>query len=183
MDPDQFRKIRIEINRLNQDIKINVEKGNEIPAIEQLAQASALLEELRAKAAGEIQARSVKNLGSKLKFASILIEKINISQKTSKRSVSSEKITWDEKRLSRLSGTFLRKLLDNMGSDTKSQVYFSAIGKGIKPSYQIDFGNDKIFAFSGSTHKKLKKRFSQNPDSSSPPFSFSKITTILAGKS
>ena len=178
MDPDQFREIRLKINRLNEDISMSAENKNEVVAIEKLAQATALIEKLVAEADGKIQTRSVKNLENKLKFASTLVEKIKISKTASKRPVPLEKIIWDEERLSHLSNTFLTKLLDNMRTNTNSQVCFSTIGKGIKPSYQIDFGNGEIFAFSGSNHKKLKKNLPKNSERISPPFSFLKIKDI-----
>lgn len=178
MDPDQFREIRLKINRLDEDISMSVEKKNEAAAIEKLAQASTLLEKLEAETAGEIQTRSVKNLESKLESASILIGKIKISKTVSKKFVSLEKIVWDEERLSHLSNTFLTRLLDNMKANTNSQVCFSTTGKGIKPSYQIDFENGEIFAFSGSNHKKLKRKLPENPEKTSPLFSFSKIKNI-----
>lgn len=181
MDPDKFREIRLKINRLSEDINISAEKKDEATAIEKLAEASALLENLGTEADGEIQNRSVKNLGNKLKFASTIIEKI--SKTASRKSVSLEKIVWDDERLSQLSSTFLTKLLDNMKVNANSQVCFSTTGKGIKPSYQVDFGNGEVFAFSGSNHKKLKKRLPKNPDKTSSLFPFSKIKNISDDKS
>lgn len=179
MDPDQFREIRLEINKLNEDIKISAEKKNQMAAFETLDKASTLLETLNEKAEGEIQSRSVKNLKIKLKYASALIEKIKT---TPKKSASIETISWDEERLAKLSGSFLAKLFDNMDSDTESQVCLSTTGKGVKPSYQIDFGNGNISAFSGSNHKKLKRKLPKTPGRTSPPFSFSNIKTILDNK-
>lgn len=182
MDPDQFREIRIRINKLDEDINKSAEKKNEADAIEKLAQASTLLEKLGAEAAGEIQLRSTKNLESKLKSATTLIEKLKTSKTASKKSVSLEKIIWDDERLSHLSNAFLTKLLGNMSVNTNSQVCFSTTGKGIKPSYQIDFGNGEIFAFSGSNHKKLKKRLPKNQDKISSAFSLSEIKNISDNK-
>lgn len=183
MDPDQFRKTRLEINSLIEDVKIDAENKKDEKASEKFAQASTLLEKLGEEAAGEIQLRSVKNIANKLKFSSDLIEKMKISKAVSKKTVTGEKIIWDKERLSCLSETFLVKLLDNMRSNTKSHVCMSPLGKGIKPSYQIDFRNGKISAFSGSNHKKLKRLISKDPLKTSPLFSFAEIKAILEGKS
>ena len=179
MDPDQFRETRLKINGLNEAIRISAENKDKKTADTKFTQATDLLEELGTQAEGEIQQRSVQNLKNKLKFSSGLIEKIKTAKKTSSASGAFEKIIWDEERLSHLSGPFLSKLFENMGTNPDAQVCLSTSGKGIKPSYQVEFGNGETIAFSGSTHKKLKRKLSRDPDKTSPPFSVSTIREIL----
>lgn len=182
MDPDQFREIRLKINRINEDININLEK-NDVPAAKKnLNHADTLLEDLAGKADGKIQLRSVKNLGYKLKSSSTLIDKVKPAKTTSKKSGPSEKIIWDEDKLSLLSANYLKKLVDNMKSNMESMVSFSTTGKGLTPSYQIDFGKDGVSSFSGSRHLPLKRNLPQNQDRISKPFPFSTIQTILNNK-
>lgn len=181
MDPDQFREIRLEINRLNDDVKMSVENNDVDIFNKQLNKARVLLEKLVINADGEIQVRSTKNLENKLNFTSTLIDKIK-PQKDGSRKFSSEKIIWDEDRLSLLSNKFLNKLLDNMRSDTKSNVCFSTTGKGVKPSYQIGFETGETSAYSGSSHNQLKRKLSSRPGKTSQPFPYAKIKSILDGK-
>ena len=185
VEPDQFRKTRIKINELNEDIKTLADKNDADSSKAKLSQAHSLLETLDQEAEGEIQNRSVKNLKSKLKFAAIAVGKIKPGKSTagkSKKSGPTESIVWDNDRLARLSDSYLTRLMANAGENTDSQIYISATGKGVKPSYQIDFGSGKVFAFSGSTHKQLKRKLPGGPDKISKPFSLPTIQSILDGK-
>ena len=185
MDPDNFRRIRLKINDLNEDIKLYSEKNDAESSKNKLSQAQSLIEELKQEAEGEIQERSVKNLENKLKFSLILIDKIKPAKKPTKKSTKSapvERIDWDTERLSLLSNNFLSKLLSNMEVNTASKVCMSTTGKGVKPSYQIDFGNGDVSAFSGSNHKQLKRKLPNSPDRISQPFSFSEIKSIFDSK-
>lgn len=179
MNPDKFREARIKINELWKSIAILAGENNAEEAKKEFSRAGVLIDKLTPKAEGEIQERSVKNLGIRLKTISVLIDKIKAPKKKAAPLVL---IDWNEERLSSLPANYLSKVLANMGIGEDSQVCFSAIGKGIKSSYQIDFGNGESSAFSGSSHKPLKKNLPTGTKKVSEPFSFSIIKSMFDKK-
>ena len=66
-----------------------------------------------------------------------------------------------------------------MGDNENTKVFFSTAGKGVRPSYQIEFGNDEITAFSGSGHNPLKKTYEPHSNKISQPFSHDLIHSII----
>ena len=184
MDPDNFRKRRIEIKRLCEEIAILSEENDADSSNKKITLARSLLEELADQADGEIQKRSVENLGTKIKVSSLLIDKIKPAGRSKKttKTVSSADIDWDQDRLRFLSVNFLLKLIENMGSDAESRVCLSTKGKGVKPSYQIDFGKGRLVNFSGSAHKPLKGKLSGSQTAISKPFTLTEIRSILEEK-
>ncbi len=184
MDPNKFREARVEIGQVCAHIAELVTNKDGEAAKSDFEKVNQLLDVLTPEAEGEIQERSVKNLGLKIKAASIAIEKMKPAKKPRKARVLSpeELIDWTEDRLATLSDNYLGKVFANIGSDESNIVYFSATGKGVRPSYQIDFGNKEITAFSGSGHKPLKRVLPGGPERISPPFSRSTIEAILNRK-
>ena len=91
-------------------------------------------------------------------------------------------IVWDEERLGQLPEAFLKKVFQNMGNDADATVCFGTTGKGIRPSYQVVFGDKKGTAFSGSGHNPLKKPLSKASKKISQPFSHGVIDSILLKK-
>lgn len=186
MNPDEFRKIRLEINKLCDEVEILSEKHDADACNKKIDRAGVCVETLTEQAEGEIQERSVKNLKYRIKYATLLTSKIKIkpgkAAGASKISHSTPSIVWDENRLSSLSDNYLMKLLDNMASHEHSNVCFSTTGKGVKPSYQIDFGENQISAYSGSSHKKLKRNLPNGVNKISKPFSLQTIQSIIKGK-
>ena len=185
MDPDQFRKARIKINQLCETIRTLADENNAELSKKKLVQSSALLEDLIPQAEGEIQKRSVKNLGIRINGVSALIDKIKIPKKKAARSKNAapeQIIDWNEAHLSSLSENYLSKVLTNMETGSDSQVCFSTTGKGIRASYQVAFGDGKSSAFSGSSHKPLKKKLSNSAQKISQPFSLEYIKSIVKQK-
>ncbi|MCF6247908.1 MAG: hypothetical protein L3J69_11160 [Desulfobacula sp.] len=184
MEPNKFREARIEIGQVCEHIAVLVANKEGEEAKSDFEKANQLLDTLTPKAEGEIQERSVKNLGLKIKAASMAIEKMKPAKKPRRaRTLSPEEIIdWTQERLATLSDNYLGKVFANLGSDEGNIVYFSATGKGVRPSYQIDFGNKKITAFSGSGHKPLKRKLPGGTERISPPFSRSTIEAILNRK-
>jgi len=143
------------------------------------------LDILKPQAEGEIQKRSVKNLSVKINALLTYIDKLKPKSKAAgKRGKKGPEtlIVWDDERVGQLATVFLKKVYTNMGKDADSIVYFSTTGKGIRPSYQVNFSNDDSITFSGSGHSPLKKSLSSGAKKISPPFSYEKIEAILIGK-
>ncbi|MFH2092965.1 MAG: hypothetical protein ABIJ31_11435 [Pseudomonadota bacterium] len=178
MDPDQFREIRVKISQLCDNIITLAENNDAQTSKNKLSQANVLLDGLTPQAEGEIQQRSVKNLGLKCNALSAMIDKIKVTKKAAPDS----NIDWNEAYLSSLPGNYLSKVFANMGSDKTCRVCFSTAGSGIKASYQIDFGDGKCPAFSGSSHKELKRTLLQSSQKVSQPFSLSTIESIINKK-
>lgn len=181
MDPDKFRQSRQAISQMYDDINVLIDDKNLEASTQGYEIMFSKLEKLTPQAEGEIQERSVKNLSLKLDALSTNIAKIKPIKKT-RASASSEPINWDEKQVGQLSSLFLKKITENMAQDTKATLYFSATGKGIRPSYQIKFSNDKIKAFSGSSHNPLKKLMPSDDNAISQGFSYDTIQSILQKK-
>lgn len=182
MDPDKFRKTRIQINQLCEEIRILSDKNDAEASLKKLNQAGLLLEELAPQVEGEIQKRSVKNLGMKMNAASSMIDKIKTNKKSGRSENAAGLIKWDEARLSELSPDYLSKALVNIGPKKDCKIRFSTTGKGVRPSYQIDFENGESSAFSGSTHKPLKRLVPKGSQKISQPFPVSVIKSILSKK-
>lgn len=178
MDPDQFREVRVKISQLYDNVMILAEENDAQASKDKLSQAIVLLDGLTPQAEGDIQERSVKNLGMKYNALSGLIDKIKVT----KKAVPESYIDWNEEHLLSLSGNYLSKVIANMGSDKISQVCFNTKGNGIRASYQIDFGNGKCPAFSGSSHKQLKRTLLDSGQKISQPFSLSDLESIIKKK-
>lgn len=182
MDPNQFREARLEINRLFNEIEQCIEKKAAQPSKEIHEKASDLLDELSPQAEGEIQERSVKNLGMKMNMLQGQIKKLKPKKSSAARTSSEPIEPWDEDRVSQLSESYLDKVLGNMGDDLKAGVCFRMTGKGVRPSYQIEYSDDNKKAFSGSGHKGLKRALPDDPNTISQLFSRQVLESIVKGK-
>jgi len=183
MDPNQFREARVRINELCNNIAVLADKKDIETSKETYEKATQLLESLTPQAEGEIQERSVKNLGLKIKVADMLIGKIKpLRKKKPRKTVPKVYIDWTMERLESLSSNYLAKVFANMGTNADTKVYFSATGKGVRPSYQVEASDQDDIAFSGSGHKPLKRKLPSGEKDLSPPFSRSVIESILERK-
>jgi len=185
MEPDKFRKSRQAINRLCKDIDLLIEQKELESSTEGYEEVSSKLDILRPQAEGEIQKRSVKNLGIKIKGLSTHIAKLKPKKKPARTAGESKPkvfIEWDKERLGQLSKSFLEKVFNNMVDDKNANVCFGTTGKGIRPSYQIEFGNHETTAFTGSGHRPQEKSLSTGSKNKSRPFSQEEIGSILHGK-
>jgi len=182
MEPDKFRESRQAINRLCKKIDLLIEQKELEASTEGHTEVCSRLDILKPQAKGEIQKRSVKNLGIKIKGLSNLIAKLKPKKKPAVKRAPKIAIIWDEERLKQLSPIFLKKVFKNMEDDTKARVCFGTTGKGIRPSYQIEFANQETKAFTGSGHKPKTKSFSPGTQNISQPFSHEVIDSILHGK-
>ena len=183
MEPNQFRETRLRINQLCNDIVLYVDKKDAESSKDAFDKANQLLEALTPEAEGEIQERSVKNLELKIKVASTLMAKMKpVKSKKARQTTPKVYIDWTNDRLETLSGNYLAKVFANMAAGTETRVYFSATGKGVRPSYQVEFSDEKTIAFSGSGHKPLKRNLPAGDRQISPPFSRSVIESILERK-
>jgi len=181
MEPDKFRESRQEINRMCRNVHALIDKKALEESKEGYEKLHERLDTLKPQAEGEIQKRSVKNLGLKLKNLSTLIRKLKPKTGTSRKAGISG-IVWDEKRLAELATPFLEKMSRNMGTDEGATVRLGTTGKGIRPNYQIQFSDKSITAFSGSSHKPSQKPDAGKAKNISPPFSRTVIQNILADK-
>jgi hypothetical protein len=184
MDPDQFRKNRIKIKTLCENIEILATEKDAETSKKQLGQAESLLDDLAPQVEGEIQERSVKNLGMRLNAASMLVDKIKQPKKAGKprKTTPVNLIKWDEERLAQLPENYLSKVYDHMKSLDATRIYFSTTGKGIKASYKIESDNGSTSDFSGASHKPLKRKLPASGPKISSPFPFSIIQTIVQKK-
>ncbi|THB79391.1 MAG: hypothetical protein D3926_10870 [Desulfobacteraceae bacterium] len=180
MDPDKFRESRIEINGLLDHIFVAIEKKAYDDSKSTYEKACSLLEDLSPQAEGEIQERSVKNLAMKVEGLLSRIEKIKPKKKqnTGAGYAAASSIEWDESRVAHLSINYLQKVFTNMGDDG-DKVFFSTSGKGIRPSYQIEFKNHDLAAFNGAAHSPLKKTFPPESDLISQPFTQGFIRSVI----
>ncbi|MCK5837114.1 MAG: hypothetical protein KAH09_07600 [Desulfobacula sp.] len=185
MEPNKFRESRQAINRLCENIIVLIEQNALEASKEGHQEVSSQLDLLRPHAEGEIQKRSVKNLGMKINGLLTRIGKLKPKKKPAKKdgkSGAKTGITWNEERVGQLSTVFLQKLFTNMGDDTNAKVCFGTTGKGIRPNYQIEFSNQEITVFTGSGHKPLDKPLSAGTKKISQPFPQDLIGSILRGK-
>ncbi len=182
MEPDKFRESRQAINRLCKGIDLLIEQKELEASKEGWEKVSSRLDILKPQAEGEIQKRSVKNLGIKIRGLSTLIAKLKPKKKPAVKREPKIFIVWDEDRLKKLSPVFLGKVFKNMGDDKNARVCFGTTGKGIRPSYQIEFSSKETKAFTGSGHKPQTKSFSPGTKNISQPFSHEVIDSILKGK-
>ncbi len=181
MEPNKFRNSRVAINQRCDEIRNLIDEKDRENALIMHKKASSMLDRLTPKAEGEIQERSVKNLSFKLRALSTLIEKIKPKKKP-RSTVKLDPIIWNEKRLEELSAGYLAKVVSNMGEDKEAVVCFSTGGKGIRPSYQVEFINQDVVAYSGSGHTPLKRTYEAGSTKMSEYFAHSMIDTIFRGK-
>jgi len=182
MEPDKFRESRQAINRFCKGIELLIEQKDLESSKESFQEVISKLDILTPQAEGEIQERSVKNLSIKMKGLSALIAKLKPKKKPAKKKEPKIFIVWDEERLGGLSPVFLKKVFQNMRDDKDAMVRFGTTGKGIRPSYQIEFASKEITAFTGSGHKPQTKSLSPGTNKISQPFSHGVINSILNGK-
>ncbi len=185
MEPNKFRESRTEINRVIENLSSFIDK-KELDASKACHQeVSTLIDALRPKAEGEIQQRSVRNLNMRVNALSTRIAKLKPKKERAGKKRgrgSNNPIVWDEEKIGMLSPGFLTKVSNNMGKDTESTVCFSATGKGVRPSYQVEFSDKATTAFSGSGHSPLKKQLPTGMKAISQPFSYKVIDSILKKK-
>lgn len=181
MEPSKFRESRLSINRLCEQMDQLIESKAVDESRACFDQAFGELDELKPKASGDIQKRSVKNLAMKLKGMEGRISKLKTKGTTSSGSGSRVKnnIEWDIDRVAQLSDAFLEKVLENMAGDSGSKVLFGTTGKGIRPNYQVEFKDGRMVSFTGSGHKPKAGPQSQGAKNLSEPFSFQDIGAIL----
>lgn len=183
MEPNKFRESRQAINRVYENILTLIDNKDLEASTEKHQEIKGQLDLLKPQAEGEIQERSVKNLGLKIRALTPYIAKLKPKKKAAdrrKKGIKTE-ITWDEERVGQLSEVFLGKVFSNMGNDTNARVCFGTTGKGIRPSYHIEFGNQEATTFSGSGHKPVKKSLSTAAKKASQSFSYQVIDSILKG--
>jgi hypothetical protein len=181
MEPDRFRESRQAINRLCENLATLIEQNAVEASRECCKQAQEKLDRLIPEADDEVQLRSVKNLGLKIKHLLSQINKLKIKKIPVSGIVKNDTIPveWDEDRIKQLSPAFLKKVSANMGNDSKASVCFDTAGKGVRPSYQIRFGNQETTTFSGSAHKPKEKSLSGGSNKISRPFSAMAINSAL----
>lgn len=181
MEPDRFRESRQAINRLCDNLNVLIEQNAVEASRECCREAQTLLDRLIPQADDEVQQRSVKNLGMKIKHLLALIDKIKVKKSPAsgigKNAVIP--VEWDEDRIKLLSPAYLKKVSANMGNDPKAYVCFDMTGKGVKPSYQIRFGNQETATFSGSYHTLRGKPLAGGSHKISRPFTCTAIDSAL----
>lgn len=185
MDPNQFRESRQAINRLCDNIDQLIEAKSMEDSKECLEEVHVKLDTLRPHAEGEIQLRSVKNLGMKLNGLAFRISKLKPKKTPArKRGPATPKIViqWDEERVEQLSLPFLKKVYANMGGDADAKVFFGTTGKGIRPNYRVEFTDDRVLGFTGSGHKPQETPPASGAKNLSDPFSYEVICEILQKK-
>lgn len=184
MEPDRFRESRQAINRLCENMNGFIEESDVEASRQCWEKAREQLDILIPQADDEIQERSVKNLGLKIKYLLSLIDKIKV-KKGSAASIEKNQVVpveWNEDRIKQFSPAFLKKLSANMGNDSKACVCFDTTGKGIRPSYEIRFGNNETATYSGSSHKLREKPLSGGSRKLSRPFSTTAVDSALKAK-
>ncbi|MDD9304092.1 MAG: hypothetical protein HUK40_17785 [Desulfobacter sp.] len=184
MEPNKFRESRQAINRMCE----NVDQLIEDKAVEEsktgFEEVSGVLDTLRPQAEGEIQERSVKNLGMKISILASKIAKLKTKKTSTRRSAGTAKpmVVWDEERVGQLSAPFLRKVFANMGGDAQSKVFFGTTGKGIRPNYRIEYSDKRLLGFTGSGHKPQDPPSASGAKNLSDPFDFQVIESALKNK-
>ena len=181
MEPNKFRESRLSINRLCEQMDQLIEKKEVDESKVCFDQAFGELDELKPKASGDIQERSVKNLAMRLKGMEDRISKLKTKGTGSSGSGSRVKnnIEWDIDRVAQLSKAFLEKVLENMAGDPESKVLFGTTGKGIRPNYQIEFQDARMVSFTGSGHKPKAGAPGQGAKNLSAPFPFPVVEAVL----
>lgn len=181
MEPSKFRKSRLAINRLCEQMDQLIEEKEVDESRACFDQAFGELDELRPKASGDIQERSVKNLTMKLKGMEDRISKLKTKGTASSGTGTRVKnnIEWDIDRVAQLSKAFLEKVRETMAGDPGSKVLFGTTGKGIRPNYQIEFKDGRMASFTGSGHKPKAGAQDQGAKNLSAPFPFQDIDAIL----
>lgn len=180
MEPDEFRESRQAINRLCDNLNLLIEQNAVEASRECCREAQTQLDRLIPQADDEIQQRSVKNLGIKIKHLLALIDKIKVKKTPAGAGkMAVIPVEWDEDRIKQLSPAYLKKVSANMGNDPKACVCFDMTGKGVKPSYQIRFGNQDTATFSGSNHKPREKSLAGGSDKISRAFTCHAIDSAL----
>ena len=182
MEPNKFRESRQAINRQCENINLLITQKDRETSQTCYDEVYILVDKLTPKAEGEIQERSVKNLALKLKGLLIGIEKLKPKKRPKKKAIKKIAIAWDEERIGQLAPVFLKKLIANMKDDKDAKVYLSTTGKGIRPRYQIEFGNKDVVIFSGSAHSPLEKPPLTGKKNMSPPISYEVIDSIQRKK-
>ncbi len=181
MEPDKFRESRQEINRMCKGVYALIDKKALEESKEGYEKIHERLDVLKPQAEGEIQKRSVKNLGLKLKNLSTLIRKLK-PKAGAARKAGKPGVVWDEERLAQLATPFLEKIFQNMGTDEGAGVCLGTTGKGIRPNYHIQFSDNTITPFSGSNHKPSQKPDAGKTKNISAPFSREVIEKVLVQK-
>ncbi len=181
MEPDKFRASRQAINRLCENLNLLIQENAVDASRECFEKAEQALAQLKPQAEGEIQKRSVKNLGMKINYLKTHVDKLKTGKSPGSRSATSVNpaVVWDEEKIQQLAPAFLSKVLLNMGDDTDADVCFGTTGKGIRPSYQIRFADKKTTAFSGNNHKPLAGTLPVGSSKLSSPFPHKVVKTIL----
>lgn len=185
MEPNKFRESRLAINRLCENINILIDNKDLETSKESYQEVASQLDELKPQAEGEIQKRSVKNLSVKVNGLLTNIDKLKPKSKAGgkrKKKDAEPDIIWDKERMGQLAKVFLGKVFTNMARDAEAKVYFNTTGKGIRPSYLVEFSNNDSITFSGSGHSPLKKPLSAATKKISTPFSYEDIEAVLTGK-
>lgn len=182
MEPKKFRESRQAIKGLCENTYALIEQ-KEFEASKACYQdASAKLDILKPQAEGEIQERSVKNLVVKVNTLSKHIKKMKAPKKSSGRAAGKNAkpaVVWDEAQIKQLTPAFLKKVFLNMKDDAEASVRFGTTGKGVRPNYLIEFSNQTVTSFSGSSHKPLEKKSSATTKKISQPFPRNVIDSIL----
>ncbi len=183
MEPNKFRESRISINRMYEKIDELIEAKAFEESQNRFEKVSADLEALRPEAEGEIQKRSVKNLGMRLNNLDSRIRKLKTKRtSTSRKGGGKSSITWDEERVAELAKSYLSKVVSNMQGDAEAMVKLGTTGKGIRPNYRIEYSDGRMQGFTGSGHKPQKELPSSGEKNLSDPFPCQVITAILEGK-
>ena len=184
MEPNKFRESRQAINRMCENIDQLIEKKDVEESKARFEQVFGELDALRPQAEGEIQERSVKNLGMKLNVLKMRIAKLKAKRTSSRKSGGGAKvqIEWNEERVGQLSTPFLEKAFANMEGDAESKIFFGTTGKGIRPNYRIEYTDGRMVAYTGSGHKPQETPSASGAKNLSAPFAFPVIESILNAK-
>lgn len=182
MEPNLFRESRLSIKRMYERIDRLIEKKAVEESLTNLEKVEEDLAALRPKAEGEIQKRSVKNLKIHYKYLAARVGKLKNTRTVSGTSGRSRKlpaIQWDEQRLSQLANAYLEKVLNNMKGDPQAVVMLGTTGKGIRPNYQIQYGDGSVKGYTGSGHKVREVLIADGVKHLSPPFGIEVIQKVL----
>lgn len=181
MEPNKFRESRVAINRKVEKIDDLIEQKEVEASKEKFEKVSEELEALKPEAEGEIQERSVKNLGIRINHLAVRIKKLKTKKSTARKSGGSVKsqISWDEARVAELSRPYLQKVMENMGADQGASVLLGTTGKGIRPNYRIQYSDGQVKGFTGSGHKPQENLSASQSKNLSDPFAYGVVKAIL----
>lgn len=183
MDPNKFRESRLSINKKYDKIDELIEAKAFEESMNNFEKVSADLESLRPEAEGEIQKRSVKNLGMRLNHLDKQISKLKTKRTgTAKKGGAKSSIVWDEERVAQLAKSYLEKLVSNMQGDANALVKLGTTGKGIRPNYRIEYTDGRVQGFTGSGHKPQKEQPKSDGKNLSNAFPCQVVTAILEEK-